>query len=91
MEEFGLALAVVTETWLYDCEVLRTFDTDMLHGRALSFIHRCRKKLKRSNPGGGVSLAFRKSLINLKESPIKRKTYEIVAAQGKIPNITTPL
>ena len=62
-----------------------------LNGSGVSFLHRNRKKKKRSNPGGGVSIAYRKSLINFKEYKIKRKNYEILCVRGKIINNTTPL
>ena len=91
LEELQLALTIITETWFYDCEALKTLETDLLHGRAVSLLNRCRKKLKRSNPGGGVSIAFKKSLVNLKEYQFKRAGYEVICAKGKIKNHTRPL
>ena len=73
MNELDLSLAIITETWFYECEALRTLDTNLHAGDSLSFLHRCRKKKKRSNPGGSVSIAFRKSKITLKEYKFTRK------------------
>ena len=91
MKKLNLAFTIIMETWLYDCEALNTFDSNALYGHAVSFVHRNRKKKKRSNPGGGVSIAFRRSLITLKEFKFARKNYEILCAHGKIKNNTRPL
>ena len=61
MRELDLALTIVTETWLYDCEALKTLEINALNESGMSFINRLRKKKKRSNPGGGISIVFRKS------------------------------
>ena len=51
----------------------------------------CRRRGQGSSRGGGVSIAFRKSAVTLREYKIKKKSYEIVCAKGKIANNTGPL
>ena len=65
-------------------------EIDAHGGYGLSFIHRMRRRNMGKNPGGGVSLVFRKSTIGLKEYKIKRKDHEIVCARGKLHNNTRP-
>ena len=91
MQELDLSLTIITETWFYECESLRNLDISALNGSAVSFVHRCRKKKKRSNPGGGISIAFRKSRVSLKEFRFKRKQYELLCAHGKIVNNSRPI
>ena len=63
----------------------------MLNGRGVSFLHRCRKKKGvRANPGGGVSIAFKRAKVTLKEFPVKRVQHKILCAKGKLANHTTP-
>ena len=92
MDELKLSLTIVTETWFYECEALRRLESDALHGRAVSFLHRHRKgKSTTASPGGGVSIAYKRSLITLKEHPVKRNSFEILCAKGKLQNHKTPL
>ena len=90
-EEYDLSVCVVTETWLTKedahNEALLRLQTDDGIGN-ISF-RRPQKRGSR-NPGGGVSITFRTSKINLQEYKIKRSKYELVTAKGKIPGNTRP-
>ena len=84
-EETEASFIVVSETWFYYCEALEKIMSDAAHGHGVGLINSCRKRLKRANPGGGVSIAFCTGRISLREYPVKTKGYEIIAATGKIP------
>ena len=91
MKELDLAFTIVTESWFYECEALKTIESDAANGHAISLINKCRVKRSSSNPGGGVCIAFQRGRISLKEYKVKRKTFEILCARGKLVNNTRPL
>ena len=86
-----LSLAVISETWFHQGEKLDKLLLDAEQGMGLSMILKNRKKTGRANPGGGVGIVFDKQRVTLKEYPIKRGRFEIVAASGKIKNNSRPL
>ena len=86
MVDHELDVAVVAETWFYECPALDKLMTDLERGQGISLINKAR-----SNPGGGISIAFRKSKIYLKEFRVKCGRHEIVCTTGNMIKNTRPL
>ena len=84
--ELDLVFTIVTETWFYAGAAYEATVETLRGGHGLEVISKMRKKTGSSNPGGGVSIVYKKDKIRLKEHKIYRANYEIVAATGKIPN-----
>ena len=89
--ESDLAFAIVTETWLCAAPGLEDWLINQEHANGLSFINCMRKRTGPANPGGGVSIIYRKSQVVFKEFKVKRENYEFVCAKGKITNNTRPI
>ena len=89
--ELDLSFTIITETWFYNSEALDVVRRNLEKGHGISSINFYRKKKSRSNPGGGVTVAFRKAHVTFKEFTITRKNYEILGVRGKITNNTRPI
>ena len=90
-KETELHFAIVTETWFCDQKEADRINTDAAGRHGIHFINRMRKRSGNTNPGGGVSIIFKKRKILLKEYPITRGRHEIVATKGKIQDNSRPI
>ena len=90
-DELELDIAIVTETWFYDCAALDRLMCNATHGRGVSSINYCRKRRGRLNIGGGVSIMFKTSKARATEYKFKRAGHEVVAARIKLTNNKRPL
>ena len=82
--ELNVAAALITETWLKDNKTKEKFEADLKHGYGLDVISKLRGSGKN---GGGVSIIFDRTRVNLKNFPTRKNSHEVVAATGKIPNV----
>ena len=85
-ESYHLDVALVTESWLRDSQVLDADVADLEHGTGLKIIYKNRPKrnASRRSVGGGVSIIYSKSRCSFKERRITGNKYELVAAVGRI-------
>ena len=88
-EEHDLDVALVTESWLKDGEILDRDVIDLEHGTGLKIIYRNRPKNARGlrKVGGGVSVIFKKGSCNLRERRIAGNNFELVLAVGRVGRI----
>ena len=78
-------MAVISETWFFKSEALSNLSARVGDEHGLGLINHCRKRLKnRPNPGGGVSIIFRKNKLNMKPLAVNVKGKEICVAEGKL-------
>ena len=87
--EHDLDVALVTESWLKDGEVLDRDVIDLEYGTGLKIIYRNRPKTARGlrKVGGGVSVIFKKASCNLRERRITGNNFELVLAVGRVGRI----
>ena len=85
-EELNTTIMTVSETWLTRDPLSERALSELENGHGIGCIRRDRPSKTSRNPGGGVAILFRKSLITLKELRFKRSGFEIVAATGKLRN-----
>ena len=87
IEELDTAVTIITESWLKPGRQLQE-DIEDLH---LSLLHCSRKSNRGRNAGGGVTLVYNKSKIELTEYKVKKAKSEMVCAIGKMPNLMRKL
>ena len=92
-DEHNVDIALITESWLQDGEILDRDVIDLEHGSELKVVYknRPRKNCGARKVGGGVSIIYNKTRCNFKERKIKGNCYEMVAALGKIGKIARPV
>lgn len=91
IEETDADFVLITETWFCN-----SVETDSFLDRAegefgLSSINRMRPRKGRNNPGGRLSLLFRKSSVHFTEYKIKRAGHEIICARAKLTGVSRPI
>ena len=93
INEHDLSFMIVSETWLTQSPDLDIMTNDLKHRDGLEILVKSRKKKINSNrnPGGGLAIIFRKSLITLLPIRVKTNGFEIIAARGRIPNNSRPV
>ena len=84
-EEIGLDMALVTESWLKDNQVLARDVIDLEFGTNLKIIYKNRPARRASARmvGGGVSIIFSKASCNFRERKLVNNRFEMVVASGK--------
>ena len=93
LEEHELDVALVTESWLKDGQVLNRDVIDLEFGTNLKIIYKNRP-LRRATSrvvGGGVSIIYDTTRCSLRERKIVGNKFELVAAVGKIGKIARPV
>ena len=89
VQEHDVDIALITESWLRDSEVLDRDVIDLEYGSKLKILYKNRPRrvngLRRV--GGGVSVVFNKDRCSLRERKIVGNDYELVAATGRIRKI----
>ena len=85
-ESYHLDVALVTESWLRDSQLLDADVVDLEHGTGLKIIYKNRpkKNASRRSVGGGVSIVYSKARCSFKERRIAGNKFELVAAVGRI-------
>ena len=85
-EAHQLDMALVTESWLKDGEVLDRDVLDLEWGTDLKIIYKNRPKnaAGRRKVGGGVSIIYSKSRCNLRERRVVGNKFELVLAVGRV-------
>ena len=88
-EEHDLDVALVTESWLKDGQVLNRDIIDLEYGTDLKIVYKNRpnNRAGRRKVGGGVSIIYKKSRCSFKERKIQGNKFELVLAVGKIGTI----
>ena len=90
--ETEMSVAVVSETWFYKCEALQQLLIRAEHKDGLGMINNFRSKRKtNANPGGGISIIYKKSMLELKPVPVNVKGQEICLAEGKLRGQSRPI
>ena len=90
--ETEMAIAIITETWFYKCEALEQLIIRAESGDGLGMINNFRSKRKtNANPGGGVSIVYRKSKMEMKRVQVNVKGQEICVAEGKLLGQSRPV
>ena len=84
--ELNVDIALVTESWLADGEVLDRDIVDLENAMNLKIIYKNRPKARNSmrSVGGGVSIIFDKTKCSLRERKIAGNKFELVLATGRI-------
>ena len=81
----SVSIAVITETWFYKCEALKHLMCRAENDLGLGLINSCRTRRKTSaDPGGGVSIVYKRARIQMKEVHVDCKGQEICLAEGKL-------
>ena len=91
--ELDIAAALVTETWFKKNRTLEDAALTLRMENGLQIISKERPKRRDGSciNGGGVCIIYDKMKVNLKEYPLKKTNHEIVAAIGKVPNVSRKL
>ena len=84
-----LDLALVTESWLHESQVLERDIIDLEYGSDLKIIYKNRPKKPTGarRVGGGVSIIYDKLKCSFKERKIAGNNFELVLAVGKVGKI----
>ena len=92
-EEHKLDIALITESWLRDGQVLDRDVIDLEYGTNLKILYKNRPKRRNGmrRVGGGVSIVFNKLTCSLRERKITGNEFELVAAVGRIGRVTRPV
>ena len=90
-DELDICFAIITETWFHAGPAMEELVESTEYMQNMCLLNRMRRKTGTSNPGGGVSIAYDKNKIKMKEYSIKRKNYEILCGRGKFINNTRPV
>ena len=92
-DEHDIDIALVTESWLRDGNILDRDVIDLEHGSDLKILYknRPRRAAQARAVGGGVSIIHRKNRCNLRGRKISRNNFELVAATGKCGKIARPI
>ena len=83
--------AAITETWLIDDAVCDATKQELKYAHGTELLHVNRRATNGRNTGGGVAIAYKRSLASFKYFPIRRGGCEVIAAKGKLVNVSTPL
>ena len=87
--ELDLSMAIVTESWLRDGSKLDECSSDLEMGKNLKIIRKNRPTKRRGRTaGGGVAIVFDRDRMSLKERKIKKTTFEILCAEGRITGLS---
>ena len=82
-------MPLISETWLKNNTATDKLTIDIDSGDGLKLItkHRPKRKNRPSITGGGVMIVYDTHKISPKEHLLKKNSFEIVAATGKMANI----
>ena len=88
-DHLHLSFMMITETWLKNLSLLKlSSDLKLGHGLEIIAKNRPMKKGNIELNGGGAAIIFDPSKIHLKPLSLKKNNHEIVAATGKLPNLS---
>ena len=92
-EEHKLDVALISESWLKDGEILDKDVIDLEYGTNMKIIYRNRSKKcnGRRKVGGGVSIVYNLASCSFRERKITGNDFELVAAVGKIGKVERPI
>lgn len=85
-EEHDIDIAMITESWLKDGEILDRDVIDLEHGSGLQIIYKNRPKKGASarRVGGGVSIICSRARCCFRERKMTGNKFELVAAIGRV-------
>lgn len=79
---------IISESWLSPLSTKNKHFVDLECGENLQVLHKPRKSNKGKPCRGGIAIVFNKLKISLKEYPIRCGQSEIIAAVGRIPDVS---
>ena len=84
-EEHELDIALITESWLKESELLNRDIIDLEHGSNLKILYKNRPARLASarKVGGGVAIVYSKASCNFRERKLTRSNFEMVVATGR--------
>ena len=86
IEEMSATVSIVTETWLTDGKSLDDDLMDIEGGTGVRLLVRNRRPGARGTSHGGVALAFKKDMLELKQIDFRNDDdYEILVGLGSLP------